>query len=70
MIKKIYGNELRLFPVHAVYNDKLISIVDVYALKFELERMAQENIQKWELDKYRNLDNEDNPVLILYTTKL
>jgi len=64
------GNEIRLFPVQAVHNDRLIAIVSVYALKLDLERMSRENIGKWGLEEFYRLDNEDNPVLVIYKTKL
>ena len=62
-------NEIRLFPVHAIYNDQLVSVIEPFVLKSELERMSTENIKKWGLENLHILDDEDNPVLILYTTK-
>ena len=63
------GKEMRLYSIHAIYNDLLVAFVQVSWLKMDLERMSPENIKKWGLEKYKKLDDEDNPVLILYKTK-
>ena len=50
-------------------SDQLLAIVENSWLKMDLERMSPENIKKWGLEEFRKLDDEDNPVLILYKTK-
>ena len=64
------GDELIFFPAQAIYSDRLIAIVEAYVFNKELERMSPENIKKWGLDKLPKIDDEDNPVLIFYKTKL
>ena len=63
------GKELRLFLVKAIYNDRLIALLEPSSLKFELNRMSPENIKKWGLEAYKNINDEDNPVLMIYKTK-
>ena len=62
--------EIRLFPADAIYKDQLVALVEPFVLKMDLERMSPENIKKWGLEDFLKLDDEDNPVLILYKTKI
>ena len=61
--------EIRLFNIKAIHNDLLVAVVDVSWLKMDLDRMSPENIKKWGLEACHNLNDEDNPVLIIYKTK-
>ena len=62
--------EFCLFPIVTMYDDYLIAMIDVYAIKEYLNGISRENIEKWGLEELENLDNEDNPVLIFYKIKL
>jgi len=61
--------EMRIYFADTIYKDQLLAIVQNSWLKMDLERMSPENIKKWGLEEFRKLDDEDNPVLILYKTK-
>ena len=63
------GKEMRLYTPYATYNDQLVAVVQIPWLKMDLERMSLENIKKWGLEKYQNLNDDDNQILILYKTK-
>jgi hypothetical protein len=60
-----------LFPIVATYNDQLIALVDVSAIKEYLNMgiISEKDIKKWGLERLRDLDYEDNPILIFYTMK-
>ena len=61
--------EMRLYIPYATYNEQVVAVVQTSWLKMDLDRMSAENIKKWGLEAYHNLNDEDNPVLILYKTK-
>ena len=65
----VIGNDFTFVPIQAIHKDRLISVVDMYAFLFYLERMSEDNRNKWGLNEYKKLDPEDNPVLIFYTPK-
>ena len=66
---KPFDNELRFYPVSLSHENKLVSIIDAYWLLEELDRITPEGIKRWNLEKYKNINESDNPVLIFYTLK-
>ena len=63
-------NEFRFWNTKAVHGDRLIALLDVSFLKFDLERMSADKIRKWGLEGFDKLDDEDNPVLVFYKINL
>jgi len=61
--------DIGIYPIQTIINDNLVALVQPTWLKMTLERMSPANIKKWGLGKYQKLNDDDNPVLILYKPK-
>ena len=55
-----------LYNCEALYNDQLVAVVDVSYIKHYLKRMSHEEIKKWGFEELHKLDDEANPILIIY----
>lgn len=66
-----FTKDFILHIIKTMYNDQLIAFAPISSLKTIIGRMTQENIKKWGLEGWvEKLDDEDNPVMIIYTIKL
>lgn len=61
--------EFRHWYMNRPWNDKFTMVIEASWFKMEMDRLSPAAFKKYNLDRFKSVREDDNPVVVIYTMK-